>query len=1041
MGVLDELQVGRVRLAWDLFIRGIPYRFASTSGIDRGAQDGTTAVLGILPNTISTARQRLPEEGGIGEAGNVTLSLGDNGTATSARQLLTRRTRAGARQLNTLVTTVPMGTATPPTITVTVDSDPAGWPLTGALYYFYMGMEAFVATGLGVAPNRFLVVSREQYGSRRQHHEVSTPRGWRPTITSDPVAWIGRPAELWVTCLTDTGQSTGWVQFANGYLEGTPAVDADGSIGLVIVPHLAVMRDEVGGATLETHLTRHYHFFTDGEMNALEFGERWEGASAWFEMSVPNAFGPAGTINFADNLSHVNDLAMMVDTTYNRLDARRMPLKVSNVAEHFVYGALADRAVAGSNDQMTGCVVISPLANLGNLSNGVLPNPQLVQNIETTYYRSHKTPSGLVQWPGEWIRNGTTGFNDKNEPRTILSGGDGANSEQGMWANARFMEVDGQWYWQTWYTDEFSFNQPLICFWSYRLPAYLWFPIMFESAPWSSDARKAIHRRMWNYAALAAGYPIDWAMTNPKEGLLSGSPSFGLPCYFATAFYQGGETSLLVEDDIYRSEPHWVKASWSDAEYPDAPTMQIMKITGTTLRTYGTTAVGYSLQLSGGDREQCARYRSFADWTNERDVTIRPVAWWGSLTDGILERTSIALLEFLLSVRGGQDQPAPGDIYDVQPYGLELHPDDVNIADIAGWDAPVPLRTLWSLMLDDGANLEDVFGPILRTSNVALVQRLDPTSGRRKIALVPTGLANQMESVRSITNVDIAIDEDIISGTDDNIINRWEWQLNLNSMLSEADDPALTVIVQDVDSINWHGRVESREEKLYGVMVVGDAEVHRRLFVPIFMQKKLLWGEPRITAELTLSFADGFRLDAGSVVSFTSSHIVDFDGGSGVTAVMSRVYEIEHDPQEGTTRVKLILNNRRMSGYAPAMIVSDAAWGGANQLQVSQNEYTSATHWLTGAALRDSDYFDTSADGAGGGLVYGFAPGGWVTKASLTITAISNNDITFSAAHGLANGNIIIPQTYPAVSAELDDYIYIASNAGTVDGDTGYQYN
>lgn len=997
---LNELQQNTQSRAFLLTIGGLTVRFysgaapASATVPNTGGAMTFTDVEAIVH--VSNQMSALDPAKGIAEEGGVNVRLATRGaletSSDPARQLLRVGWR-GASRYATLSAT--LAHATGGGATVEVDRDVSGWDVPGLVH---VGAEAIYVTGTAgsgtdVDPYRFTGCTRAAANTRPQAHIVDTDNSRTPLVTQEVVNWRTRWALLQVANRRPDGSLGDYVDVVRGFLEASPVIEDDGAaVVLTIMPNSALLSMKIGGQLAHvdrptTHLVQGYHHSDGANAVTVEHKQLWRRGEAFFSGqtgAVTNA--NAGQINFGSNQE---------DRWANVFDgALTAPHPRNGRIAHPTNGKLMEGAGVGAGF-ITLQDINDPPVQISD--SAVLSNAQVVERVALDVH-AYGTDQ-IVRWPYEAV----AAINDSGAAQSWNPGTHTGNN--GQWCDVRL--------------EAFSPEGPrLSCrmnvsgtpgllrlyFYAHVDRRILWYPIDFRHPSDSSwfDSRIGT---MPIRVGVVGNIPVfAWTREETVNADADHDEEDKLPIKgIALAFYQTGEKYLLLEDDILdlTGGDKKIRVTYTDNGEERAAILTVTAKANAIDPTDGVTQIGYSYTIDEADR---GRAPSFGDWPGQQRVKIEPVAAFSA------ELPTTIMLKVLLS---GQGVGTNSATYDVLPFGYNLGTDEVDVASFEGFSVPSELSK-WSLVVTGEESAHEFLGPMARAIGAAIVTRLNPDTGRRVLALVPATLERSLDSAATITNGDIVAGARPVSETDDEIFNVYKVQL-FDPITGEERSPS--IVFRDVPSVDEHGETKPIELPLKGLVIEADSHIEmQRVLMPMINTLREQFAQARRVYRFGLPMAKSILLDPGQIITVTADDARSSTGARGITSLPVRVLEIEQGWWEEGSTVKVVSYGLQGTGWAPAMKV--AAVVDPQTVEVETNEYTSATHPITGATQRDVDFFAVNDP------VDCIPRGDFASRVATTITSIAGTTVQFAANHKLAQGDTIRPREYDAASTAHKTYAY-----------------
>lgn len=954
----ERARSGRTRPMFWLEIDGFATVFYSGDTAPT-LDPGFTAIPGLLPPTALTASTDLKAATARPSTCSVRVGRRRDYDISDFR----RRGPDGATRFATLAATVERGVAGP--YTIEVNEDITAWPATGTLW---VGQEAMLYASKDNALRTFTVngVGRGYLNSQVQEHKASPSEGWAPRVYSECVHWTNRRGRIWTDEVLADGTLAGEARCEiDGWIKGAPIESSNADYEVQLTSVASALDIELGGEELRTGLQHGWHAF-DGE-NAHRFDTLKmvldEGAFSW-PVTVASAAG-GGAI-----------LGVRWDPHQRLFDPTLSDARAGLVTDGSNTYQLAAAPYVGNG--------IDP-AGLGSLTiTGVLaaaiPVGTEVKSALAEYNprASLLTAVGaeeVVGWPGESLERL---FGD-------LTPG-GYTGATGLWADI----------------DISLPRSDLAVIPNVTTPTYVTL----------STVRPGAETCVGICIGEELPYPVgevDWRRGAPGwarvlSGVRTGSerriPIRGVP----SAWHSVWEKYIHADDDVFSTPsaaaPIFVEARFQFQGEDKVARFKIVGKKDASTITAGTS--GTLLEKAPG---HIGTGLPLADWPGLPSVELRQVVSWDEVPPTTL------MLQLLMSGEGNGYTSAT---YDVLPFGVGLESSQVDIASFERYTPPAGAAGPRTFTLDEGVKIGEMLSGLAKSIGAVLVEKLDRSTGRRKIALARAGLPIRDDAAADLTNWALSGSP---RGTDDeSVINSVEAQANWQS-----GEPQLTVTVNDRDGISRNNGTARETLRLYGVNVRAESVSSQRAAVlPIAAERFGLFGYRRIIVTGGLSYSDALLLDPGSVVTFTADKVDDYDGSTGITDGVGIVQSITRTPATQQARVSIVYWGARVSGWAPAMKVANPMGATPQQLTVEANAYSEAAHPVTGEAVTDAGFFRV------GDAVEIVPVGDWPNRVTTTITAIAGNVITFAAAHGAAAGDTIRPQSWDSVATLLQGYIFAA---------------
>lgn len=1013
MATISELQERRLRTTYMLQIDGWPYR----------VWGGTEPHAAAVPSPYSTTPGLLevsPQESrydpilGIAETGAITLSLAL--TRDNAVSELLRLGWRGAERTATLTQpqTIEQSITAGPWA-IGVDEDISAWSATGELW---IGQECMAYTARTVAPPfQFTVqnAGRGYYGSQVQEHVSSATAGWKPRITSECVSWRGRRARLLIaardangTILQDATLNTdGYIELISGFLDAGPALAADGlSVELTIVPFTAALDNDIGGEKLITGLQQGWHAFDGLAGNRIPMSQAWaDGAAVAVDTTIATGIA-AGLINCPFRAHQ--DVFDVNAVTWTEMQG-----------EIDMAGTLATpTGYAGPPDGAGSQIVLSPADPTVGIPAGAPVTNRWVHTYADYEISSPAGTEAVLEWPGSVL----TGLAAYWQPSTNKEAAAPVLSRP-LWADVTIAESLAQVGGGPGIVARLNSEHQRRALWVFFGAEQPDVQLLVYGLDIRQPGQPGVTPALEPDPAVPDNYRVEIDAPNDPS---NGSQAFTAAITgIADAYWQQGERYIHVQEDVFSAAPFVIGVRWHYGE--DQERWQWFEIAGKKLaNTINANAPGVLLELAQASR---VSRHSFGDWGifGGAKATISQMIAFSAP-----EAPSKIILRLLLSGVGNAFNDAT---YDALPYGANLPSWAVDVDSFER--APMPGGALGQWLgaqqdrqgLVEQTSIRDTLDPLLRALSLAIVQRLDRATGRRVIAAIPAGLPNALMASAVVDGQAWAADGTPATGASPGAVNA----INYSGSWDPGDtDYHVHVTVNDRDAISEAGgEVRSEELELWGVELGGDVVQQTADVTPHALARFALYAIPRRTYHGTIPWADAALIDVGQTVIATIANGRALDGSLGVTAQPMLITGLRADSMAQRAEITLEWWGAQGTGWAPSLAVT--AIDTATKVTVSANAYTSPEHPVTGVAQVDLSYW-SAGDVAVMVSSPGNLPGGWPAGFSRTVFAVDPvaNTIEFTAAHGLAIGDIIRPADYDSASSYHQQFAFLGDDAETL---------
>ena len=957
----------------------------------------------IVPDSLGTQTAKLDALGGIAAHGAMSVtvaSMGVRGGTSDPRAVFGRVSERGATLRARLDQTIPHGVAM---LDILADRQVEGvWPDEDG--WLHVGQEAFRYDRTdGVT---FVDCKRMAARTYPQEHSVSQLHSWIPWVTSEPVAWQGRPARLraaprMARALVDEDYSV----VCGGIISDSPSLEQDGlSMVITIAPLTTVFARALAPDRAPTHLLNGWHFHRKPIASSISITA--EADSGGTVSTVTYAESPVGDPEvFADATTHEETYDPSLPSFHPRHGALivRMPsYPVMKIAAYTPGPAPFPDAFVTEDDLPA------------TIPQGThILDPGGFEEMRLDLFDGPPDTEALLQWPADVLGIVNIGPGGGSPTwQELLNKIDSWVPESTQGVTGRWINVALQ---------EASSARPagLVATAEVGGRYHLHF---FRSA--NADAWAGIDLASPDDETFPAldddGLPIAIREIVPVALLADGtlvSPIIPIRG-FRTAWYQQGEWYILVEDDLFGGAIGTTQFIRVEHTRAGKKRQVDIPITANEAQLDGDgNPIGYRLTIRAAER---GRIESFWDEAGER-VVITPLA----KTAG--RSPTRAMLEMLMSGRGLGVNGA----YDVLPYGLNLMDADVDIESFERFPVDSALRN-WSPVIDATKSFTDNAKPILALLGACVVLRNG--SDRPVLALVKAGHETQTESIATIGNGAIAVEGRPRSLVDDRVIRRVTIALNYRSSRtpedradSERDEPQDIVNFIDADAIAEAGQNSGEGLKLEcrGLRISGGGNTLVSELGNVFVAIRSRVGRPRRVWSVGVPTYVALRLDLGDVITFSAADAVNVDGSLGCVDVAARVIAISHKwGSEGST-LDLVGYGINSAGYVPALKVATVV--DTDVVTVEANAYTATEDPITGDAQTDLTWF------AEGDVVDCVPAGDWANRndggGPRGITDITGNQVTFNADHGLQVGDTIRHAAYDDVSAIVQRHAYLADSS------------
>jgi hypothetical protein len=957
--------------------------------------------------TISLAVDR---RGGASEPGTVFSRLGPRATGASHAFLLE-----------------PISHTDTTPITVDTDRDLSAVYSAGDLCH--IDAETFRVSGTTGGASPTITLDQRGVGETPiQDHQLGLAGSNKPELTDQVVYWRGRRASIWVSSGRSDGSWGDWVELMRGFLDNTPEVDDGVAITLQVVP-LTAMVDEglTGGVSRQTTLLHGYHDFEEGVGDTFEWacGIGW---GAFNPQDMPNIVGEGAATwsshaanNIVDTGGH--DHPTIFDITLQTADGQPY-------TEHPRIGSIFLRYRNADGTSST----ITLRVDAYHYHGADLEGYELDQNVHTYNFgpfqhgyltpvlelHRYTIPSGVRLWPAEFI----AGYNAASPAdQTGLAGG------FLKWA---IRETEGLLYWDltphidaplraavytysswaAWLGDElpkyYGANGP-------QLPLAPVQQMVLPIDPATSGAET--YPRIWpddrslNEATL---YPREWR----QQELSRQSYRFR---DYALGWWQPSERILLISEQIAGipsaagAQTFFVSIRSYDRRRDEEIT-QYVRATHQTAVTYDGATVGYRLHLS---RRQRTRMVPVVDWASRGTESRAIVSSSVRFEDASPGEVLLTLLE---SGGGG----GINGTYDTTGVGLNISSTFIDEDSFLSLGSGTRISNMTFSLAGDDVEIRDIFESVLRSIGAAMVLRRTSTAGARlKLTLVPVGMEVATRVSQTVSAGDWLADPPPSWGVFEASVNQLQVAYDYDEDEAEFRGE---VTINNERAINAYSQERlSLDLSLYGAtaeeLAQNTADIYSALR-PVFTRIFRIGSDPVRLWRGTVGFHLGHLLEVGAYVQVSSPELRGYGDSYGVNAGVGMVRSVRQSLTGEGVEVEVL-------HYA----FGSAGWNVAAELKTITNATTIEVENFTygrgqsptGVTRYDVEFFSV------GDVIDYIPPGDEDSATTLTIASISGNEITFSAAHGIASAvGHIEPTTYDSAPASHQARAYLADAAGTL---------
>lgn len=1074
-----------------LEVDGLPYRFSSSvlppikeiSGIPGRFY---TDRIGIV--NVGGLSGTLDPLGGIAEYGQIDITLASDGRYTDYTDPITIFSTLGFRSASgfALVTEYISSTTTAP-MTIKVDRDMSEFSYPRLVH---IGQEAFWATGFDDETFEFEISQRAVLNTSPRTHTVRVLQADFPELVTDEVVyWRSRGAILKRAMLHPNGSTGPYEEVMRGFIDISPTLNSDGlSLTVGLVPKIMLLEKESDFIRpIETKFVEGYHLFQSGVGSAVDMyhvkpgnlGPAGSETNVWYgeaHQASPIAEG-------ALYPSNANAYAALFDPSLPERHPRAGSIIPRNYPNQDIIN-IVDITSADFNGELE----VDPADPTFNIAQGSSFTNYDPGEIKRAYIIEPGDPDEILIWPGTeddgldgvfgrlnavfdvetnqgyggaWkrVKFAYEGLDeDKNliiadiicEDNTPLQNADIGypqvlfpgnmldiiyhdSLDTPYWGNDNATGYDYGESGQAgrlslWFTTE---EAPRLWFDGGTLPPLrigqtLYMPFGIES----TEARSLV-------GTTNPDAPIyDFFIWYRMRGEF-----FKKPLTCANAWYQKGETKILVENNI--APGAYVVDMGRTFILPDVKVyFDVTAVEPVVLDKgprLGDTVYQCTVENVGSRVGGAFIPVSFAFFSKE-DQRIFTVGQTGRGEGTRYEITSMAGEENLIRTQIGDPPSTVSEaitalLTDTDKFGFSL--EDVDIASISA--IPEPQFGTWGLPnIPEEISVIDFLKGLLVMTRSALVMRTD-TTGKCRITRIDLSAESSVLATTEIDEGDWAADQVPTFGVDDDIVNQLIIKYNYNPNEDEFLDQAT------INSFSYQASAgEARSEEILLYPLQSDENFSDTDLVVPAQGIFATFGKPRRTWRGKVSSQQGLFCNLGSVVSVTSRFLKGFGKERGVTNEAGRVIEQNIQLWEEGCELVISYSGAANTGWNVAMEVDSIV--NANTLVVKAHVFGDEEHPYTGEDTTDLRNFVTSSvfSGTWSGDVLVMNPYNQDAAGTATISSVNfdTNTITFAGAHGASAGWIIEPASYDDAATFHKALAYMADSAGRLgtESDPGKEY-
>jgi len=851
-----------------------------------------------------------------------------------------------------------------------------------------------------------------------QSHSIDLEGTSAPQVTTEITTFRGRRAKLYMSHKFPDGSLSTWAVVCNGFIESTPSIEQGDTVSLSLVPLVALIDSvQVDKGLNQTKLLQGYHHFETAG-STLEYAMELENNRGHY-VSYQIDHSSTNTANTLTVFKNSNTLIEDFDTSlptgldssgnaYTAVAHPRYPrigLVIGGGPPAYPTGAIVETTNTAGRDiyvisldsTPTGAATLAQITRARNV--GITTNVEIKQHqmsglqlwpdvINSTLVSNgpastQGTAGGVVRWRlNENDQIIVNKLSDSDQPARLLLW---THPQQlRAYLNDRYQAAQ---YWDS------DLSQP-----PSEPNLRLWYPldIGLDDAPFIESHRRGYVRSC----------EVSATQVNSSHQLRD----------IAAGYYQHREDRLLVEDSL--GLPTIASADLFDivVRYYDRSTEsmreQVFKATHQSIATFNGTNVGYYIHLN---RNYIYGNQSFADWSDaERSLITR-----GGRFDG--ERPGTAILKLLLS-GGGQGY---NSVYDVFGVGCNLSSDHIDIDSFLAVDASSPF-SVSGQFVGVGADVREMIDHLLQLLGACMIMKRN-AQGQSLITLIAVGAERVANVQQTISAGDWLADPAPHWDSYENIVTQIKYEYDYDAI---EDKYSSEVFFNNHEAIKRYGGEQSQIKlSLPGVTSLqfgrGAGDVYAE-FLPTSQRLFNLLSNPLRAWRGSIGTGQSALLDLGSYVQCSSPHLRGYGDNYGVTDGIAMVRSMRQELMSEGCALELITTGLTPVAWNSTANVSVIT--STIKVEVSANEYSSST-------AGDVSFFAVND-------VVDFVPTGDQDNAiiGLTISDISGNVITFTAAHGIVSADgTLEPTTYANASTTHRADAYLANSSDIINTNVNAQ--